>query len=244
MALPAHFTLQLPPALRYARDSTGKRVVVKLLRSGTDELSILRFLCSLESSHNHTIKLLDSFSVDRMTFIVLPQAERLDMGFMNASLRVLAAELSTQFLQGVAFLHHHGVAHLDLKPQNVLVGDNRRLSIIDFDVSVRVNGPDDTIDRFVGTESWMAPEIGNRHCAQQFYSPIRADLWSCGRMLEFFGQQNWALAREVWYKAFIRQLLHSNPKLRPLLPYPYVSTTAPRNALKRQKTTHDTYVRM
>jgi hypothetical protein len=102
--------VQLPPALRHARDSTGKPVVVKLLRSGSEELSILKYFRSVESSHNHTIKLLNSFSVDRTTFVVLPQAERLDIGFMSASLRELAEELSTQFFQGVAFLHHNGIA--------------------------------------------------------------------------------------------------------------------------------------
>jgi hypothetical protein len=52
---------------------------------------------------------------------------------MSASLRELAAELSTQFLEG------------------------ERLYIIDFDLAVRVDGPEDTIDRFLGTPSWMAP---------------------------------------------------------------------------------------
>jgi serine/threonine protein kinase len=240
MALPAHFTLQLPQALKYASDSTGMPVVVKALRSGSEELSILRFLHSVGSPQNHTIELLNTFNVDITTFIVLPRAERLD--FMSLSLRELAEELSTQFLEGVAFLHHNGVAHLDLKPQNVLVEDNRRLVIIDFDISVRVNSPEDTIDRFLGTQGWMAPEIGDRHCARRSYSPIRADLWSCGRMLEFFGQQNPALAGKVSYQAFIRRLLLSDPKLRPLLPYPYTSIPAPRNALKRQRMTRDTYV--
>jgi hypothetical protein len=63
--------MQLPPTLRYARDSTGKLVVVKLLRSGSEELSIFEYLRSVESSHNHTIKLLDAFGVDNMTFMVL-----------------------------------------------------------------------------------------------------------------------------------------------------------------------------
>ena len=34
--------------------------------------------------------------------------------------------------------------------------------IIDFDISVRVDGPSALIDRWCGTPGWMAPEIGHR----------------------------------------------------------------------------------
>ena len=81
-----------------------------------------------------------------------------------------------QLSGAVAFIHAHRVAHLDLKPRNLLVsrtGDRPRLVMIDFDVSVSVSSPDTQIEGFVGTE----------HGPPQKYSPVRADLWACGQLL-------------------------------------------------------------
>ena len=49
-------------------------------------------------------------------------------------------DFSRQLKEGVAFLHRRGVAHLDIKPQNIVARANR-LFIIDFDIPVRVDGP-------------------------------------------------------------------------------------------------------
>ena len=40
-----------------------------------------------------------------------------------------------QLLQGVMVLHHEGVVHADLKLDNVIIRDDGRPVIVDFDVS-------------------------------------------------------------------------------------------------------------
>ena len=70
-------------------------------------------------------------------------------------------DFSQQLIEGVAFLHSQGISHLDIKTQNFVVLRNQ-LFIIDFDISVRVDGPSALIDRWCGTPGWMAPEIGHR----------------------------------------------------------------------------------
>ncbi|KAF8554810.1 kinase-like protein, partial [Imleria badia] len=85
-----------------------------------------------------------------------------------------------QLVEGVAFMHEHNVAHMDLKPQNVIVPvEGGHLSIIDFSVSSRVPGPDTTYSGVVGTEDYIAPEVHKGN-----YKPMLADLWSCGKTLE------------------------------------------------------------
>jgi serine/threonine protein kinase len=69
-------------------------------------------------------------------------------------------------MRAVAFIHTNGIAHLDLKPNNVLVSctaDRPRLVMIDFDVSVFVNSPDAQIEAFVDTAPRVAPEVGAEH---------------------------------------------------------------------------------
>lgn len=85
-----------------------------------------------------------------------------------------------QLVEGVAFMHKNGVAHLDLKPQNVLVNEaSGRLWIIDFSISEIVESVDVVYEGFAGTKGHAAPEV-----SPGLYSPIRADIWSCGKVIQ------------------------------------------------------------
>ncbi|KIJ58946.1 hypothetical protein HYDPIDRAFT_50427, partial [Hydnomerulius pinastri MD-312] len=86
-----------------------------------------------------------------------------------------------QLVEGVAFMHRHRVAHLDIKPRNVLIPvHGGRLSIIDFSIAVFVQSPQTKFRGIVGTEGYIAPEVATPNAR---YDPIRADLWSCGKTL-------------------------------------------------------------
>ena len=51
--------------------------------------------------------------------------------------------------------------------------------IIDFDIAIQVKDEDEEVVGQCGTEVWMAPEVE----MLLMYSPIKADRWSCGRVL-------------------------------------------------------------
>ncbi|EGN98905.1 hypothetical protein SERLA73DRAFT_16638, partial [Serpula lacrymans var. lacrymans S7.3] len=93
--------------------------------------------------------------------------------------------LSHELVEGIAFLHAQGIAHLDIKPDNLICTfDTERLLIIDFDIAMKCSGADDVVERSCGTLEWSAPEIVlDADRPPRAFSPIRADLWSCGRVL-------------------------------------------------------------
>ena len=53
-------------------------------------------------------------------------------------------------------IHAHGVAHLDIKAENILVGDNFELLFIDFGISESIKA---TLKGTRGTGPYMAPEM-------------------------------------------------------------------------------------
>ncbi len=116
-------------------------------------------------------------------FIILPKATPLDLGFRLGILQSKVVDLGYQLIVGVGFLHHHGIAHLDIKPENIVVLQNQ-LFIINFDILVCVNGPDALINHWCRTPGWMAPEIGHEDGPKCLYSPITG--WKIG----FYWWQN------------------------------------------------------
>jgi hypothetical protein len=218
--------MQLKPTMRHAVQSGGTAVVLKLLHPNSNELACLQFLSSLTSAYNHTIPLLDSFNLNMQTFIALPEATPLDFGFKirPAEFCARAEDFGLQLIDGIAFLHYHGVAHLDIKPQNIVV-DGKSLCIIDFETSVRVRGPDDLIDDWCGTPGWMAPEIGTWDEPRRLYSPIQADLWSCGLVLLWLAFRGCKAGHNSSFVPLANKLVNTNPSLRPMLSYGADGTT-------------------
>ncbi|KAN0106917.1 hypothetical protein V8E52_010661 [Russula decolorans] len=205
---------QLKPTMRHAIHSNGTEVVVKLLHD-SHELQILQDLHRIDSPINHTIPLLGTLKSNTWTFVLLPEATPLDEIFAFGMIHYNVVDFSQQLIEGVAFLHSQGIAHLDIKPQNIVVLRNQ-LFIIDFDISVRVDGPSALIDCWCGTRGWMAPEIGHRDGPKCWYSPIRADLWSCGLVLRYLAREGNA-EEENPFEALTWELLNKMPRLRPLL---------------------------
>jgi serine/threonine protein kinase len=125
-----------------------------------DEFAIHSFLSSLKVPQNHTIPILDIIPLELEKVIVLPR-EGVLSNFLDSELETTGNSLASQLLEGVRFLHEQNVAHLDLKPDNIVITSTMQLKIIDFSVSVRVSELESWIVGYRGTEGWVAPELKN-----------------------------------------------------------------------------------
>ena len=174
---------------------------------------MLEELNSRRSSLNHVIPLIGILESAAGLLIIFPK--KTSVLSLSSDVRDReSVQLGRQLLAGVAFLHKHKIAHLDIKPGNLVWdGTSKRLYIIDFDIAVRCKDIDEMVEMSCGTPGWSAPEIvhGDKAPLRPF-NPIRADLWSCGAVLDFFGRKE-----DRTIDLIARLLLDCDPRRRPLL---------------------------
>lgn len=92
---------------------------------------------------------------------------------------VAVLEVLLKVCDTLAFAHRRGVAHCDVKPANVMVGDFGAAYLVDWGLAVVLDDDGSRVRREVaGTPSYMAPE-----CAAGGSVGAAADVYSVGAML-------------------------------------------------------------
>jgi serine/threonine protein kinase len=171
----------------------------------------LKKLSRADLVHKNIITLLSSFETSRDTsWIILPELvplQRYNFHQISSEMEGLCAGL----IAGLAHLHSLFIAHRDIKPDNIVVDRPFVAKLIDFDLALELEDIDQEVDDVCGTEGWLAPEVKEGSS----YSPIKADLWACGRvvvqLLYMAGRNGGDLRR------FAERLKADNPSQRPSL---------------------------
>ena len=200
----------------YRRSDPNKtELIAKHVREGSNELGILKYLSTMRPQSPHVISLIEAIPSITMEWLILPKLHSIgDQRLMNCGGVHSRVELGWGLIKGLAYLHEHKVAHRDVKPHNLVCDGDFQLQIIDFDVAIEVQDENMEIDEYRGTKNWTAPEMGEEEGLTQMYSPIKADRWSCGRVLlrhMMVGKGDKRLSK------FAEQLMANDPQQRPSL---------------------------
>ncbi|KAI0387574.1 kinase-like protein [Hypomontagnella monticulosa] len=189
-------------------DGKHGEVAIKRIAKGADvEIARNRFLSEIAAS-SHLAKLSPQYFVEFLgwnedvdnLFIAL---EYVEFGDLEENLKKSLwnegdiKETATQILNGLKVMHGEGIAHRDLKPQNILVVSNQpgntMVKITDFGVAKRLSNRKTTalVTRCIGTAGYKAPEVVEYWEAEDDTNQrvnidsrhsytFKADLWSLG----------------------------------------------------------------
>lgn len=141
----------------------------------TQEVSILKRL----NGHPNIIQLFEVIETPTHVVLVMEFAPGGDLlRYVRQRRRLTEArsqELLKQLLDGLHHIHRMGVAHRDIKLENLLLDSFALLKIADFGVAVTMTG-DRRLTEHCGTPSYIAPEI----ILDGGYEGPPVDVWSAG----------------------------------------------------------------
>jgi len=178
--------------------ATGEPVAVKLIDMGKQKLAGIQKECSIMSmiDHPNVIKCKDhgvgEGNYKRFYFIFMEVAtggelfdQVIDRG-AAAMPEPVARGYFTPILNSVRVCHSYGIAHRDLKLENVLLNGAGVVKLIDFGLAhIYPRGVDGKVDRskplkdVCGSKSYAAPEVLSA-TALGGYDGFACDAWSLG----------------------------------------------------------------
>ncbi|KAF3607241.1 hypothetical protein DY000_02049074 [Brassica cretica] len=134
--------------------------------------------------HPNILKIHEVMATKSKIYIVMELAVGGELFFKLLRRGHLPESAARRYFQQLAsalqFSHLHGVAHRDVKPQNLLLDKEGNLKVSDFGLSALPEHlRDGLLHTACGTPAYTAPEIISR----RGYDGAKADAWSCGVIL-------------------------------------------------------------
>jgi len=137
--------------------------------------------------HENIVRVFNYFLYpDLLTgYILMEYVAGADIDDFLVSSPELVNELFLQAVSGFNYLESKGILHRDIRPQNILVGNNGQLKIIDFGFGKRVQFPHD-FDKSVTLNWWCEPPMEFGGAIYNFSTEV----YFVGKLFERIIQEN------------------------------------------------------
>lgn len=181
---------------------TGKHFAVKIIRkSELEQEDWEEVMCECEAlkniHHENVIRLYEVYSFpNKLVFILeLVSGGTLTQWIENHDPDILppgvkswepeASKITKKCIEGLAYLQQHGIAHRDLKPDNIMLTKESqdRVKLVDFGFAkVTPKGRRQRFKTELGSPMFMAPEVISH--SRDGYT-TQCDIWSFGVVLYY-----------------------------------------------------------
>ncbi|KAI1723770.1 protein kinase domain-containing protein [Ditylenchus destructor] len=181
-----------------AQNKLGELVAIKKIPKNhryvrvEDEVRVLQQLTETARGRCRIVRFIEYFSDKDFTYIVM---EYCDRGTLRDYVRkagpldlITAADVLSQLIEGLSFMHENGIMHRDITASNVLISriKDGRLFVKLSDFGLTKRAPDKAAyGTCLGTPGYIAPQVRNR----QAYGK-EADIYSLGAILYFMLNQD------------------------------------------------------
>ncbi|XP_066286299.1 serine/threonine-protein kinase PLK4-like [Branchiostoma lanceolatum] len=140
--------------------------------------------CQLK--HPAVLELYTCFEDSNYVYLVLEMCHNGELGsFLKKQGKVLTEEEARNFMrqiiEGLLYLHSHGIVHRDMTLSNLLLTRTMDVKIADFGLATQLKVPNEKHFTMCGTPNFISPEVVTRKA-----HGLETDVWSLGCMLYTF----------------------------------------------------------
>ena len=172
-------------------NQTREKVAIKIINETKlpkeEKLNFLREIEILkELKHPNIIRIFSHINKEKQIYIITEYIKGIEL-FQYISLKKKIPESEAciyfqQIISGLEYLHKMGIAHRDIKAENILVDHySKEIKIIDFGLSNRYTKNSNLLSTLCGSPLYAAPEV----LQGRGYKACPVDIWSCGVVLYF-----------------------------------------------------------
>lgn len=164
---------------------TSEKVAIKMIdiRKQVKKVLILTELSVLKNKkHPNVVNYYDSYLLDgRQLWVIMEYMQFGPLTDLVTKLILREGQIAVivrETLKAIEFLHSNKIIHRDIKSDNILLGQDGQVKVIDFGFCAQLENTNEKRRTFAGSPYWLSPEIITRKAYD-----TKTDIWSLGILI-------------------------------------------------------------
>lgn len=190
---------------------TIKRIDKKIHDKWSREIEILQ-----QVFHKNLPEYLGHVDADDEVYVMLKYVQGIDVHAYITTNTIFTIKrivnIFRQISQVFQYLHGNDIVHLDFKLENIILGENDFITVIDMGFAMRTTG---NISLSRGSPEYLSPDI----LSGKPYNPKQHDIWTMGVVLYVMAYNEYPFeAENDDYKVLYQKIRTQEPKYNSTVP--------------------------